>query len=386
LRRGVNTWPWFDLTREYPPPRIDYAWPPFQPQRAVPRPVDLVRLRRRGFDFIRLPVDPGPYLAFTGSERTTLLHQLLDAIGEALAAGLKVIVNIQPNEATHYWNSRLLIASHGTAAFAAYRDLVSTLAKGLQGLGAPGQVLLEPVNEPPQACASAEWATVQAALLSAARSAGADVPLFATGACGSMIDGLEQLDPRPLRSFAPVLFTFHYYEPYLFTHQGAPWMRAEPIYRSLNDVPWPSSAGTLEQTLAAVRRRMAADTEIDAATKARTYVQTVRKLTEYFDAQPGRPFIEKAFARVQAWAASHAIPPADILLGEFGALRTDARYVAAPAPDRARYIRDVRMVAEAHGFPWAFWNLFDGMGLMEDDTRRFDEAIMAALGLAAEDP
>ena len=32
LRRGINAWPWFSLTREYPAPRIDYAWPPFQTQ------------------------------------------------------------------------------------------------------------------------------------------------------------------------------------------------------------------------------------------------------------------------------------------------------------------------------------------------------------------
>ena len=32
--------------------------------------------------------------------------------------------------------------------------------------------------------------------------------------------------------------------------------------------------------------------------------------------------------------------------------------------------------------PWAFWNLFDGMGLTADDaSRRFDPAIMEALGL-----
>ena len=71
-----------------------------------------------------------------------------------------------------------------------------------------------------------------------------------------------------------------------------------------------------------------------------------------------------------------------ILLGEFGALRTDERYVAAPAADRARYIRDVREVCEAAGMPWAFWNFFDGMGLTIDDcSREFDPAIVAALGL-----
>ena len=78
----------------------------------------------------------------------------------------------------------------------------------------------------------------------------------------------------------------------------------------------------------------------------------------------------------------HRVERNHILLGEFGALRTDERYVAAPAPDRARYIADVRETCEAGGMVWAFWNFFDGMGLTTDDTSRaFDPAITAALGL-----
>ena len=69
------------------------------------------------------------------------------------------------------------------------------------------------------------------------------------------------------------------------------------------------------------------------------------------------------------------------IMGEFGALRTDARYVAAPNPDRARYIADVRQGAEDLGFGWAFWNLFDGMGMMDDTTRALDPDVIAALGL-----
>ena len=48
------------------------------------------------------------------------------------------------------------------------------------------------------------------------------------------------------------LYTFHFYEPYVFSHQGAPWMTGEPMYRYLNAVPWPSAAGSQQATLAAV--------------------------------------------------------------------------------------------------------------------------------------
>lgn len=383
LRRGINVWPWFSLTKEYPAPRTDYAWPPYQDQRPVPRPSDLRRLAAAGFDFIRIPVDPGPFLAFSGARRQALLDMLLGAVGQALDAGLAVVVNLQANEATHHWTSRRLVSSLEAPGFPAYRRLVAEVARGLERVGG-GRVVLEPVNEPPQACGSDEWANVQLALLSDARLAAPDLPLVATGACGGMIPGLDRLDPGPILALAPVFFTIHYYEPYLFSHQGAPWM-GEPVYRALNAVPWPASAGSLEATLAAVRRRMAADSVTSTEAKASAYRETERVLHQYFEARPDRPFIEHAFSQVLAFARRHGIPARSILLGEFGALRTDARHVAAPAPDRARYIRDVRLSAEAAGFPWAFWNLFDGMGLVDDTTRVFDHAIADALGVEAPD-
>ena len=385
LRRGVNLWPWFSLTREFPAPRTDYDWPPFQPRRPAPRASDLARLRQAGFDFVRIPVDPGPFLSFAGARRAALRQELAAAVSQCLAADLAVIVNVQINETTHHWNSARLIQSTQAVGFSAYRGLVAGIASDLAAKHDLARVALEPVNEPPQACGSPLWPAAQRALLSAARAAAPGLTLVATGACGSMVGGLEALAPASAGVSGPVLHTFHFYEPYLFTHQGAPWMR-EPVYRSLNGVPWPAGAGALEVTLDAVRRRMAADTATPAGARAAAFAETERALKIYFDAMPDRRFIEDYFARVTDWAARENIAPGNILLGEFGALRSDARYTAAAAPDRARYIRDVRGVAEASGFAWAFWNLFDGFGIMDEATRALDPAVVSALGLAMPEP
>lgn len=379
FRRGVNAWPWFSLTREFPAPRTDYDWPPFQSQRPVPTPDDLRRLRRTGLDFIRLPVDPGPFLAADATTRGRLLDMLDAGVTATLHADLGIIVNIQANAATHYWNPDRMVSSTAAPAFDLYRGLVGELAGRLARFQ-PGRVALEPVNEPAQACASNVWSQIQLSLLTAARASAATLPLIVTGGCGSMVSGLTALDPAPLSPFEPILFTFHFYEPYLFSHQGAPWMR-EPVYRSLNNVPWPASAGSLEPTLASVRARMAQDTETPEDAKQAAYAETERVLKVYFDARPDRWFVDKYLRQVRDWADGHGLAPERIIMGEFGALRTDARYVAAPNPDRARYIADVRRSAEELGLAWALWDLFDGMGMMDDTTRALDPDIIAALGL-----
>jgi hypothetical protein len=221
---------------------------------------------------------------------------------------------------------------------------------------------------------------MQSELLRTARLVAPNLTLVATGACGGMIAGLEGLAPAV--DDPNILYTFHYYEPYVFSHQGAPWMSDEPMYRYLNAVPWPASAGSRQKTLGAVTARMAADLVTPAAEKREIAATVTRVLNEYFQADPDRSFIARHFARVTAWADRHQVAHGRILLGEFGALRSDQRYVAAEAADRARYIRDVREVCEAAGFPWAFWNLFDGMGLTIGDwSREFDPAIVTALGL-----
>jgi endoglucanase len=380
LRRGMNLWPWFSLTREFPAPRTDYDWPPFQPDRAIPVRGDLVALRSAGIDFVRLPVDPGPLLAFSGAQRERLFSDILGAIELANDEALSVIVNLHPNGATHHYNPRNLVGDVTAPLFTRYLGLVRDIAARLARLD-PARIAFEPLNEPPQSCGAADWSVMQPELLRTARAAAPNLTLVATGACGGMIAGLEALDLARIGD-PNLVYTFHFYEPYVFSHQGAPWMSGEPIYRYLNAVPWPASAGAKQKTLAAVAARMAADAKTPAADKREVAATIDRVLDEYFNANPDKRFIERYFARVTAWADRHRIARERVLLGEFGALRSDERYVAAPAADRARYVRDVRETCEAAGMPWAFWNLFDGMGLTVDDwSRAFDPAIVAALGL-----
>src|SRR5205085_11906373 len=139
LRRGVNAFPWFQLTREYPAPRRDYPSPPFQPQRPAPRQRDLARLRAAGFDFLRIPVDPGPFLAAPPAERRALIDELMRAGSPCLKEDLNVVVNVQANAGTHYWTPQRMTASPEAPEFPGYLALVGDIAARL-----PARAALEP--------------------------------------------------------------------------------------------------------------------------------------------------------------------------------------------------------------------------------------------------
>ena len=382
LRRGINLWPWFSLTRDLPPPSRAYDWPPYQADRVVPDAADLAMLRAVGFDFVRIPVDPGPLAAFQGKWRARLLSDVMDAVRMSIAADLSVIVNLQGNAATHYWNPSNILAGGDPTLLRAYLDVVHDLARLMSKLD-PARVVLESVNEPPQSCDSPQWQALQVSILKTARAAAPHLTLVATGACGSMTPGLLALDPLAIAD-ANVLYTFHFYEPYVFSHQGATWMSTEPMYRCLNGVPWPASAGTRERTLAASAARLAIDPEIRQSAKAEIGGAMERAINQYFEGTPDATYLEPFLRSAAEWADRHGIGRERLILGEFGALRTDARYHGAAPADRARYIRDVRATAEAFGFPWALWNFSDGMGLLEDGSgHRLDASIVAALGLTS---
>ena len=374
LRRGVNAFPWFQLTNEYPAPRKDYAWPPFQETRPAPGAEDLASLRRAGFDFLRVPVDPGPFLAASPHDRAALLDELANAVTLCVAQDLNVVVNVQANGGTHYWTPARLTGGTDAPEFAAYLKLVGDIAARLP----EKRAALEPINEPIGACASSQTREVRKALLAGARAANPGLTLVASGGCGSLIQGLADFDAAEVAAFGPILYTFHFYEPYLFTHQSASWM-GERFYRTLTGVSWPGAAGSFDSAMRETRARVEA--MVPKSERDAVLGETEKVLKVYYDAAPARPFVDLYLGAAAKWARGHGLNASEVLLGEFGALKNDARNSGARAPDRARYIRDVRESAEAFGFPWAFWCLFDSMGLMDERTRALDPEMVAALGL-----
>lgn len=339
----------------------------------------LMELKRAGFDFVRLAFDPTPLLAGHDDNAGEVLGVLKAAMDQVVRAQLALIVDMHVPEGGP-WRATRFREGKGTAEFDRYLWAVRQVAS-LVNRYDPSQVALEVFNEPPPPCvwsADQPWPDMLSAIASEARSMAPRHTLVLSGACFTAINGLTKLDARSFDQ--NTLFTFHYYQPYIFTHQG--FWSANAIVRALARLPWPSSLTDVATAQQAAMQRMSADKAIADAERAATVERIQKEIQQYKKRNYDREFHEKNFATVTAWAKRNQVAPERILLGEFGVIRDIYGYTTAAEEARLNWLRDVRASAEQSGFRWSVWSLLGPMGIVRgENSGVLDRSILDALGL-----
>jgi endoglucanase len=174
-----------------------------------------------GFDFVRLTIDPGPFLQFTGSKREALDQQLKGAVERLLRNGFCVLVDFHPVSQVPKYAPEKLVQAEDDPLFIAYAGVIGRTAHLLATLHT-NRVALEVMNEPQYGwdpATTVRWQRLLEHLHREARAEAPDLLLVLTGARGGDIKGLLALNPEPFKR-SRVLYSFHYYEPHDFTHQG----------------------------------------------------------------------------------------------------------------------------------------------------------------------
>lgn len=331
-------------------------------------------LRQAGFDFVRLAVDPGPFLQFGGTRRDQLDRVLLDRVKQILSTGLAVIVDFHPSDLNDQYTAQVLTRGIDTPAFQNYLHLLARTAVLLDGLRSR-KVALEIMNEPP--ATSARWQPMLEAAYHTIRDRAPRLLLVLDGADEGAATGLAAIDK--IAADRECMISFHYYDPYQFTHQGAPWMAA----RFLADVPYPALARPLQDSIEA-SRTLIATSKLTSAEKQFGFWDAQRRLDSYRKSAFDRPMIAESFDGVAQWAHDHQVPSSRILLGEFGARTQDGGRGSIRAAERTAWLHDTRAEAEAHGFSWAAW-VYRGTGgfalTRDEKSIDFDPSVIAALGL-----
>ena len=178
---------------------------------------DFKRIRAAGFTTVRIPVRwsdktgdaPGYTIDPAWMARVTTV------VDQALAAHLNVILN------DHHFDALDADPAGQSAKLAAiWKQVAAHFANR-----PPSRLWFEVENEPHENFRQANLMTTLAPALAAIRASNPKRPVIIGGENWSGIDSLAVLD---LPDDPNVYPTFHYYEPFDFTHQGASWVKPRP--------------------------------------------------------------------------------------------------------------------------------------------------------------
>lgn len=277
-----------------------YRW---QGQAVSATPKEINDVRALGMQSIRLPFDPTAVWDSTHHAlRPDRLAQLRKVILNWRAAGFVVILDAHPDRS---FKSNLFIMP---GAFGDFNLMWRSLSIALQDLDT--SVYFEVLNEPGEDYGT--WWRRQLDLIRTVHSISPTRMVVASARHGSGIDDLVAMRPYKVDH---VIYTFHFYEPMSYTHQGAWWEHGK--YPS--GVTFPTDRSDL----------------VDSA--ERTALQGGNS----YDTR----VIARRLAKVRAWATAAKV---NVFCGEYGAIVT--------ASNRAAYLKDVSDALAQDGFAWFIWS------------------------------
>jgi endoglucanase len=343
LKRGINASEWFAQVYD----KLGYTPQHFQTWTTAD---DIALIKSMGFDHVRLSVNPQPLMNNREPNKIPedYLASLDAAIRMILDHGLAVVIDLHPDSD---FKARL-----------ANDEFVEQLADFWRALAAhystwdPDRVFLEILNEP-EFADRYRWLGIQMKLATAIRQAAPALTIIAAGARWSSDD--ELVFQEPLHD-PNVIYNFHFYEPHIFTHQGANW--SVYYWHWLRGLRYPSSPETAEHVAPLV------PDETDR-------LQVIRYGYDRWDAAR----IDSEIKQAADWARRRGVP---LICNEFGVYRA-----YADPDDRTAWIHDVRAALERNGIGWAMWDYSGSFGVVtKQDTKKdgktvVDDGVLKALGL-----
>jgi endoglucanase len=340
LKRGINASEWFAQVYD----KRGYTREHFQ---AWTTAEDIALIKSMGFDHVRLSVNPQPM--FTAGQPNKIPAEYLGYLDAAvkmiLDHGLAVVIDLHPESD---FKTRLAKDDDFVEQFA---DFWRALAAHYSTWDAD-RVFLEILNEP-EFTDRYRWLGVQAKLASAIREGAPRHTIIAAGARWSNDD--ELVFQEPLHD-PNIVYNFHFYEPHLFTHQGATW--GANYWHWLRGVRYPSSPESAERVAALVPDEV-------------NRLQVIRYGHEHWDAAR----VEAEMKQAAEWARRRGVP---LVCNEFGVYRE----YAGPQ-DRAAWLRDVRTAFERNGIGWTMWDYSGSFGVVakNDGKAVADDKVLRALGM-----
>jgi endoglucanase len=271
------------------------------------------KIKEAGFQSVRIPIrwatHTGPGPEFTVDR--AYFDRVDWAIDQALSRGLVAIINAHHDDDLYKEPGK-----HEARLQATWRQIATRYKHR------PDRLYFELLNEPNGALTDETWQSMFPKLLAIVRESNPRRPVIIGPGHWNNVDALKTLQlPEADRM---LIATYHYYNPFHFTHQGAEWVNGSKEWKGET---WTGTPAQLEA-------------------------------------------LKRDFEKASKWSAANNRP---IFLGEFGA------YSAAPMDSRVTWTASVAREAERLGFSWAYWEFASGFGAYDKDAGHWRAPLKDAL-------
>lgn len=197
-------------------------------------------------------------------------------------------------------------------------------------------IYYEILNEP-HGIADATWAQIQQEVIDVIREHDTEHYIVVGGAGWN---GYNKLSALPVYADDKLIYTFHFYDPFIFTHQGATW--GSPSMASLANVPFPYQAASMPATPNDLK-----GTWVESAINNYPTEGTINRVRQLID-------IAVAFKE------QRNVP---IFCGELGVYIPNSNN-----PDRILWYEVVTEYLNQKGISWTMWDYKGGFGLFEKNS------------------
>ena len=269
--------------------------------------------KKAGFTGVRIPVcwSAHTQLSAPYTIDADFMARVDEVVAQAQRRGLAVVINVH-----HFNEMNANPESHLEELKSLWTQIAKHFVDHRDGL------YFELFNEP-NGNFDASWKDTYPQLIEVVRSVSPERVIIVGPSFWNDFHRLNEL--APLAGDEHVIATFHYYLPFAFTHQGAPWVPQE--FRPPVGTTWGTEAE---------HQAIHADLEEAAA-----------------------------------WAKENRLP---LFIGEFGVYRK------ADMDSRIRWTETVVDEAKKHGMSWAYWEMVaEQFGAYDQRTGQWRKGLLNAL-------
>jgi licheninase len=305
------------------------------------------QLATAGFKSLRLPIDLDRYVATKTGSGETLSVTIHDDLWKILDSfdtwtktyGLSLTIDY------HEYDKSITLADPDSLNLAVL--LWGKVAEHFTA--SPREDLFfELLNEPElsfggTAPTQAQWTALAERMIAAIR---------ASDTAHSILFGdVNWYGIGPLTSRTPfadpnVIYVFHNYDPFIFTHQGASWANMA----STHDLPYPYAEARWSQYFS----------DLGFTPYMESWI--LNSVRNYYR-EGTRSALRNQFAQAKRWAVTNNVP---VICNEFGAYDLRSRL-----EDRVRYYADVVGIFEELAIPWQQWFMvMDSSGTVQPEIAK----------------